>query len=52
VHDLHRGRARGGLHPAHERPHSARLPTDPPRLVTTLAAEPAGQRPAEPIITP
>jgi len=52
VHDLHRGRARGRLHPAHERPHPARLPTDPPRLVTTLAAEPAGQRPVEPMITP
>jgi len=29
VHDLHRRRARGGLHPAHERAHGGRLPADP-----------------------
>jgi hypothetical protein len=29
VHDLHRRRARGGLHPAHERAHGGRLPPFP-----------------------
>ena len=35
VHDLDRGRTRGGLHPPHEHAHPARLPTPPAVLVTT-----------------
>jgi hypothetical protein len=35
VHDLDRGRTRGGLHPPHEHAHPARLPTPPAALVTT-----------------
>jgi hypothetical protein len=31
VHDLHRRRARGRLHPAYERAHDGTLPTDPGR---------------------
>jgi len=49
VHDLHRRRARGGLHPAHERAHWARLA---PRLVTTSRHETAAHKPATPMITP
>lgn len=44
VHDLHGCRARGRLHPAHERAHRARLPTREPPISHTLHHESAGQR--------
>ena len=52
VHDLHRRRARGRLHPPHERAHDGTLPPIHARLVTTSRAEPAAQRPARAMITP
>ena len=53
VHDLHRRRARGGLHPAHERAHGREAThRSRPRLVTTSRGESAAQRPARAVITP